>query len=635
MKKSNQDLARKTAYILLGIVGPILLPATMSFSDTKELVSYTNSFAAFLMVCFSIFVFWQLEKHSIELRPAGKLLSAVFSGAFSLALVVGKQLEVAENWTITNPKQYLVWLLLGAYFYPFIAFGLDYFSAKIEKKNKNEIGLNPEEAQKILKKSFLVNWLILLFCWIPVFLAFFPGAFVYDAQDEYIQVLTRQFSTHHPLVHVLFMGGLVHVGYKLFHSHNAGIALYTLIQMAILSGVLSYSLLLVRKKAGTLWEKIGLLFFGFFPVIPMYAVCSAKDTLFTAALLLIVMAVTEIFQNDFQYNREEKHENDKKQQNIKSSFEEEKDKGAQLSQNKKSNINYILFFISSIAILVLRNNAFPAYILCVLILLILQICKKIEAKKLLFIACFAIICSQVLNIGLAKLCHADNSENQEILTVPIQQLARTYKYSPEVFSESQIEILHEILPEEALVHYEPRCSDKVKYRFNNKNYAENKRKYQKLWFYGLQKKPVTYLNAWLLTSYGYWYPDAINNVYAGNTVFTYTYKDSSYFGFETEEPGSRQTKFPWLEEQYRKLSLELFQQKVPGVALVFAPGFWFWVYLFAYIVFLYRRSWNQVLAWSLVWAIVATLMLGPTSLVRYVLIFWFGLPILLAGLFEK
>ena len=77
-----------------------------------------------------------------------------------------------------------------------------------------------------------------------------------------------------------------------------------------------------------------------------------------------------------------------------------------------------------------------------------------------------------------------------------------------------------------------------------------------------------------MTSYGYWYPDAVINVYGGNATHTIVYEDSSYFGFETEPPGVRESKFTLLEKVYRKISLELFQQKIPGLSLFFSPGFY-------------------------------------------------------------
>ena len=69
----------------------------------------------------------------------------------------------------------------------------------------------------------------------------------------------------------------------------------------------------------------------------------------------------------------------------------------------------------------------------------------------------------LINGSLAAVLHAQDTENQEILTVPIQQLARTYKFNREIFTEDEIASLHEILPEEALALYNPKLSDPVKY----------------------------------------------------------------------------------------------------------------------------------------------------------------------------
>ena len=69
-------------------------------------------------------------------------------------------------------------------------------------------------------------------------------------------------------------------------------------------------------------------------------------------------------------------------------------------------------------------------------------------------------------------------------------------------------------------------------------------------------------------------------------------------------------------------------QRIPVVSMLFSPGFLFWVYA-AGIVFLVRcgrfRQAAAFLPAGLNWL---TVLLGPTSLVRYVLIFWFALPVL-------
>ena len=89
-----------------------------------------------------------------------------------------------------------------------------------------------EETGKEKAGRFLLRAGVIFLCYIPVFLAVYPGFFVYDAQDEYLQVVTRSFSTHHPLLHVLLLGGIIQLVYKLTGSYNLGIACYTQIGRA-------------------------------------------------------------------------------------------------------------------------------------------------------------------------------------------------------------------------------------------------------------------------------------------------------------------------------------------------------------------------------------------------------------------
>ena len=78
--------------------------------------------------------------------------------------------------------------------------------------------------------------------------------------------------------------------------------------------------------------------------------------------------------------------------------------------------------------------------------------------------------------------HAQAEENQEMLTVPIQQLARVYACSPSVMTQEEQETLLAFLPEEALKRYTPKLSDSVKIDFNNERYKENPSLFWKLWW---------------------------------------------------------------------------------------------------------------------------------------------------------
>ena len=183
--------------------------------------------------------------------------------------------------------------------------------------------------------------------------------------------------------------------------------------------------------------------------------------------------------------------------------------------------------------------------------------------------------------------------------------------------------------------YNPKLSDPVKVHFQNSVYDADKMRYAKLWLKIGLRKPLSYVNAWLMNSYGFWYPDTVIDVYSGNTVFTFTYGDSSYFGYEVEEPGYRDSKIPWLDRAYRKLSLEISQEKVPIYCMLYSPGGLFWCIAFVFATMLYRRKYHIVMPYVMVLLVWLTVILGPTYLPRYVLIFWFGLPLFAAMLLEE
>lgn len=53
----------------------------------------------------------------------------------------------------------------------------------------------------------------------------FPGSFAYDVPYQLRQVVTGQYSTHHPLLHTLLLGGLLQLG-RYLGDINIGAALY-------------------------------------------------------------------------------------------------------------------------------------------------------------------------------------------------------------------------------------------------------------------------------------------------------------------------------------------------------------------------------------------------------------------------
>ena len=586
----NSPRARMGAAAVLAFAGVLALPWMLHMEGDH--LGYTNSiFSVFLFL-----VLWFLLKKALEAdvseKGCGWFLPGCVGTGFSLGMVFGSQLDLKGSVPFGEGAMWVSILILAVIFTLVIRY---FWELMLSGKQASQQSRAQEEPEKTKFGSFLFTASMILLCYIPVFLAVYPGFFVYDAQDEYMQVVTRNFSTHHPLCHVLLLGGIIQLIFKLTGSYNLGIACYTVLQMTAMAGIFAWCVEKLRARGmGKAGRILLILYFGLCPVLVMFSLCSAKDGLFTGMLLIMVVLLRELCAEP-------------------ETFFKQKGKVA-------------LFALSSLGMMLLRHNGFYAFL--VFIPVITWYLRK-HWKKMLLTLVGVVAAYLLMNALLTGLLHADDSENQEMLTVPISQMARVYANEKDALSLEEKEILHKYLSEEALVRYTPKVSDGVKIYFNNDAFAADKLSFLKLWINWGIKHPFTYLNAWFMTSYGFWYPDTVIDVYRGNSVFTFTYEDSSYFGYEVEQPGTRESALPWLNELYRQMSLEIAQQRIPVISMLFSPGFLFWVMIFLLGFFCYQKKWKKVMPFVLPLLCWMTVILGPTYLVRYVVFLWVMVPLLL------
>ncbi len=589
-KEMKTPILKEIYAAVLAFAGTCALPWILKSGGNA--LGFTNSILSVFVFLGLFWLFYKAVNVSFLGGWKGWRLPGAFGTAFSLCMVMGTCLDEQESVPFNNVRMWAAILVLAVIF----TLLTRYFWEKLMELRKRTG--RASEGKEAAGRAFA--WLrfsgIIFLLYIPVFLAVYPGFFVYDAQDELLQVMTRSFTTHHPLVHVLFLGGIISLVHKLTGSYNLGIACYTVIQMGIMAGIFGWCVGKLKSrglKKG--YVALAVLYFGLCPVLVMFSLCSAKDGLFAGMLLVMVVLFSELLK-------------------VPEGFMASKGKMALLAG-------------ASLLMMLLRHNGVIAFVLSAAVLLgyLRKYWKKLSVYLVLVFGAYLIV-----HNALTLILSADASENQEVLTVPISQMARVYQNNKDSLPEEEKEILYRYLPEEALNQYTPKVSDGVKVHFNNQAFAKDKGSFLKLWFQWGTENPFTYLNAWFMTAYGFWYPDTVIDVYRGNTVFTYTYEDSSYFGYEVEQPGTRQSILPGLNEIYRRMSLEIFQQKVPVVSMLFSPGFLFWVTAFCLCFWAYQKRMEKVVPYLPVICCYITVLFGPTYLVRYVVYFWAVLPLLLA-----
>lgn len=596
--EKHREWKRRLLAALLSFAGVCALSRMLK--PGGDAIAFTNSIFSVLTFLALYLLMEKILKASFRGKKRRWILPGLFGTAFSFCMITGVQLDTRGSVPFSDPSLWLA-ILAGAVV---MTLSVRYFWDLIDGKQRERAvsrqkeGEATDQGEKRWNKfsGWLLPSALIFVMYLPVFLAVYPGFFVYDAQDELMQVVTRSFSTHHPLVHVLMLGGIIQLVHKLTGSYNAGIACYTVFQMLVMAGIFGWCIRKLEKwGVGKGYRILTTLYFGLCPVLVMFSLCSAKDGLFAGMLLIMTILLTELF---------------------KAPEEFWKQKG-----------KLLLLLAASLGMMLLRHNGFYAF--AVFSVLTVIYLKKDRKKAALYFG--GILATYlVVSAGLTGILRADASENQEMLTVPISQMARVYQNRKEELPSEEKELLYQYLPQEALEHYTPKVSDGVKVHFNNQAYEADRGSFLKLWLKWGTENPFTYLNAWFMTSYGFWYPDTVIDVYRGNTVFTYTYEDSSYFGYEVEQPGTRQSKLPWLSEIYRRMSLEIFQQRIPVVSMLFSPGFLFWMSAFILCFWGYHGRWKKVMALMPVMLCWLTVLLGPTYLTRYVVYLWAVLPVILA-----
>lgn len=445
-------------------------------------------------------------------------------------------------------------------------------------------------------RTFFVIWLALLAVYGLVLAILWPGTFAYDAEWELSMVQNGAYTTHHPLLHVLLLGGIVEGVRTLTGSWTVAVGVFTLVQMAVTAACLAYMLYTLRRlgvRRPVWWLCAGYL--ALFPTVHLFITCSTKDVLFSAGVVLLSTLLLEMTVDTAAF--------------------------------WASHGRRVLFTAASLLMVLFRNNGIYAY--GVFALVFIFVCRQYWKQWLAAVLC-VLLGYAGMTWGLGAALNVKSAGRKEMLSVTAQQLARVYVTHPETFRAEDLEQLFTYLPPERVTSYNPKCADHVKEGFSNEALQADFMGYLRLWARIGLRRPGVYLNAFLVNTYQYWYPDTVLDGYHGRDG----YDNSSYFEFRVGTPEGRASLFPAGEEWYRLISREIYVQHVPVVGVLFACGFWHWLFLLTAVYLWARGARRTLLALLPMGLVYLTALLGPIVLVRYVLYFFFGAPLLLALLLD-
>lgn len=446
--------------------------------------------------------------------------------------------------------------------------------------------------------SYTLCVILMLLCWLPALLSIWPGVFSYDAYDEWQQIVNGAITAHHPVLHVVALGGLVEGIHTLTGSYNLGIATYTILQMVILANIFSVSIRLMQReqKVRSVWQWFALLFFCLSPVVQLFSICATKDILFAGAQLLFFQYALIFYQNP-----------------------------ESIFANKKYLVGLGL---SAFFTMTLRNNGLYI-VLIVGILMLIRCFRKYRANfKKFAVLCLVVIAAYGIYVGpIYNILDVQKGGVQEMLSVPLQQMARVYRYEYDSLEQEDLELLYEIVPQENIESYRPTVADFVKSGFNQSAFKEHKLEFFKLWIKWGVKHPLTYVNAFLVNTVDGWYPKAVIDGYRNDK--------NNYYDYRVAEPGTKVVLLPKVHEYYDAISHDKNVQENGWSFLFLSPGWYFILFLQMLLYNICRKKYDTIVPFMVPMLNFATVLLGPMALVRYVLIFFYGFPLAVTETLKK
>lgn len=324
------------------------------------------------------------------------------------------------------------------------------------------------------KHSFLIPFLIILACWIPYFIIYFPGILTGDSLSELNMILGNKVITdHHTVLHVLFMGLGYQIGNFITHNTNFAVATISLMQMIIMASIFAYFISFINKRnVNKIFIIFSILFFALVPMHAFYSITLWKDVIFSGMCLLLTIELFKLLE-------------------------------------KKDNItfkNSYTFIIISLLTVFFRNNAIYMYIiLAIFTIFIFKKQLKVILPMLLIVFCvYFVVKGPVYNyFGIRT------SKSSEYIAIPLQQIGRM-AYKGVEFTKEEEELINELIPVKVLrKSYNAEIVDSIKFndKYNYEVFDKNKGKYFKLWLSLCYKHFDIAVEAYLTSTLGYWYPN--------------------------------------------------------------------------------------------------------------------------------
>ena len=459
--------------------------------------------------------------------------------------------------------------------------------------------------------------------WIPALLAFYPGNYSSDGPIQVTYFLNDGIvDLHWPAAHTLLLAGFIQLGNAIFGTYNAGVTLFCALQALFLAFCLAYALTRMIVWNIPFWViAISSIFTVFNPVVQAYAVTTAKDSLFAGFFILVMTLLIEVIQ----------------------------------CPDKWKTVSFIIKFVASaFGMCLMRKQGI--YVLAAVIVVMLFFIKNNLTRviALLNLMCVFLL-SGLFAMTVSAFCTVREDSSREMLSLPSQQIVRTYMYEYDSLSNDQIEQIGRYYNLEALeagrttsqpwdsspigMYYDTitsqgylaPISDPAKAALIDTAFSDDPLGYVRMYFSVMNGHVDEYVRAFLWGEIGYLYPtsEAVNR-WTGLSPWNEFSRTIDAGKINNQISDYNQTSlFPlylrWLHEG----TWDMFSGK-PLLTLWVSPALPFLLLFISFLLLLRRKS-NRllILIWMFPFLYWASLSLAPVMCIRYVVPIFFSMPLII------
>jgi hypothetical protein len=431
---------------------------------------------------------------------------------------------------------------------------------------------------------------VLLLCWIPVWLAFYPGTFRYDSGGQFSSYVDGAMTTQQPLLHTLLLSWALSLG-NAPDSLTPGVALYCGGQMAVMAGICGYACAWLRGRGAPAGLRIAVLaLFALMPLYPLWSFSATKDVLFAGFVLLLCLQTADLWRMGKAWFR--------------------------LPGRMAA------YVLTAVVMMLLRNNGVYAFCLTIPFAIIAAKNRRIRTAALLAVCVAGYLGANTL---LTRATGAESGSYTEMLSIPLQQMLRVGgRVTATDEEQAMLADLYRQFDGVWPDAYTPLCADSAKWNLDEGVLSENVRAYLALWARLGAANPRLYLEAFLQQNLPYFYPGSKMEY---NIVLGLLAMDPYQLEEHSLLPGLRS-----FYESYDK-TLTLFGLGVTEPLSNVAVAVWLALLLLGLAS--YRRRWGEAIALIFLLAVWVTCLLGPIAVMRYMLEFFYGVPVLTALAFAR